>query len=39
MLRLLVRGLIKVKTFALWSALAHNLLRAAALRAAAMGAT
>jgi transposase len=30
-----VRGLIKVKAIALWHALAHNLLRAAALRAAA----
>jgi hypothetical protein len=33
-----VRGRIKVKAIALWHALAHNLLRAAALRAAAAGA-
>ena len=39
LLRLLVRGLAKVKAIALWHALAHNLLRAAALRAAAAGAT
>jgi IS5 family transposase len=32
--RLLVRGLAKVKAIALWHALAHNLLRAAQLRAA-----
>ena len=32
LLRLLVRGLAKVKAIALWHALAHNLLRAAALR-------
>ncbi len=35
--RLLVRGLAKVKAIALWYALAHNLLRAAQLRAAAAG--
>jgi transposase len=34
LLRLLVRGLAKVKAIALWHALAHNLLRAASLRAA-----
>ena len=39
LLRLLVRGLAKVKAIALWHALAHNLLRAATLRAAAAGAT
>lgn len=39
LLRLLVRGLAKVKAIALWHALAHNLLRAAALRAAAAGAS
>jgi transposase len=39
LLRLLVRGLAKVKAIALWHALAHNLLRAAALRAAVAGAT
>jgi transposase len=33
--RLLVRGLRKVKAVALWYALAHNLMRAVALRAAA----
>lgn len=33
--RFLVRGLQKVKAVALWYALAHNLMRAAALRAAA----
>jgi transposase len=38
LLRLLVRGLAKVKAIALWHALAHNLLRAAALRAAMAGA-
>ncbi|CAN5847170.1 hypothetical protein BH23PLA1_BH23PLA1_37280 [soil metagenome] len=38
LLRLLVRGLAKVKVIALWHALAHNLLRAASLRAAAAGA-
>jgi len=32
-----VRGVAKVKAIALWYALAHNLLRAAALRAAAVG--
>ena len=32
LIRLLVRGLAKVKAIALWHALAHNLLRAAALR-------
>ena len=35
--RLLVRGLAKVKAIALWHALAHNLLRAASLRAEAVG--
>jgi hypothetical protein len=35
---LLVRGLAKVKAIALWHALAHNLGRMAALRAAAAGA-
>ncbi len=35
---LLVRGLAKVKAVALWHALAHNLVRMAALRAAAAGA-
>ena len=39
LLQLLVRGLAKVKAIALWHALAHNLLRAARLRAAAAGAT
>jgi hypothetical protein len=39
LLRLLVRGLAKVKAIALWHALAHNLLRAASLRAAAAGTT
>jgi IS5 family transposase len=33
--RFLVRGLRKVKAIALWYALAHNLMRAVALRAAA----
>jgi hypothetical protein len=33
----LVRGVAKVKAIALWYALAHNLLRAARLRAAAVG--
>lgn len=37
LIRLLVRGLAKVKAIALWHALAHNLLRAASLRAAAAG--
>jgi transposase len=37
LIRLLVRGLAKVKAIALWYALAHNLLRAAQLRAAAAG--
>jgi transposase len=35
----LVRGLAKVKAIALWYALAHNLLRAARLRAAVVGQT
>jgi transposase len=35
LIRVLVRGLAKVKAIALWYALAHNLLRAAHLRAAA----
>lgn len=35
LLRVLVRGVAKVKAVALWYALAHNLLRAAQLRAAA----
>jgi transposase len=35
LVRLLVRGVAKVRAIALWYALAHNLLRAAALRAAA----
>lgn len=35
LLRRLVRGLAKTKAIALWHALAHNLLRAASLRAAA----
>ena len=39
LLRLLVRGPVKVKAIAMWHALAHNLLRAAAQRAAAAGAT
>jgi IS5 family transposase len=39
LLQLLVRGLAKVKAIALWHALAHNLLRAASLRAAGAGAT
>jgi transposase len=39
LIQLLVRGLIKVKAVALWHALAHNLLRAAGLRAAVAGAT
>ena len=33
--RLMVRGLNKVKAIALWFALAHNLMRTVALRAAA----
>jgi transposase len=37
LIRLVVRGLAKVKAIALWHALAHNLLRAASLRAAAAG--
>jgi transposase len=37
LIRVLVRGLAKVKAVALWYALAHNLLRAAQLRAAAVG--
>ena len=37
LIRVLVRGLAKVKAIALWYALAHNLLRAAQLRAAAVG--
>ncbi len=37
LMRLLVRGLAKVKAIALWYALVHNLLRAAHLRAAAAG--
>jgi transposase len=37
LIRLLVRGLAKVKAIALWYALAHNLLRAAQLRASAAG--
>ncbi len=39
LLRLLVRGLAKVKAIALWHALAHNLLRASSLRAATAGTT
>jgi transposase len=39
LIRLLVRGLAKVKAIALWHALAHNLLRAASLRAASAGTT
>ena len=37
LLHLPVRGLAKVKAIALWHALAHNLIRAASLRAAAAG--
>ncbi|HMB02865.1 MAG TPA: IS1182 family transposase [Isosphaeraceae bacterium] len=37
LIRVLVRGLAKVKAIALWYALAHNLLRAAHLRAEAAG--
>jgi transposase len=37
LIRVLVRGLAKIKAVALWYALAHNLLRAAQLRAAAVG--
>ncbi|MBV8313438.1 MAG: transposase, partial [Planctomycetaceae bacterium] len=37
LIRVLVRGVAKVKAIALWSALAHNLLGAARLRAAAVG--
>jgi transposase len=37
LIRVLVRGLAKVKAIALWYALAHNLLRAAQLRAAVAG--
>ena len=37
LIHLWVRGLAKVKAIALWHALAHNLLRAASLRAAAAG--
>jgi transposase len=39
LLHLVVRGPVKVKAIALWYALAHDLLRAAAPRAAAAGAT
>ena len=39
MIRVLVRGLAKVKAIALWYALAHNLLCAARLRAAVAGST
>jgi len=38
LVRLVVRGLAKVRTVALWHALAHNVLRMAALRAAASNA-
>lgn len=38
LVRLLVRGLQKVKAIALWFAVAHNVLRALSLRAAAAGA-
>jgi IS5 family transposase len=34
--QLLVRGLAKVRAIALWHAIAHNLMRALALRAAAV---
>jgi hypothetical protein len=37
LIRVWVRGLVKVKAVALWYALAHNLLRAAHLRGAAAG--
>jgi IS5 family transposase len=37
LIRVWVRGLVKVKAVALWYALAHNLLRAAHLRGAAVG--
>jgi transposase len=37
LIRVLVRGAAKVRAIALWFALAHNLLRAAQLRAAAAG--
>jgi hypothetical protein len=37
LIRLVVRGLAKVKSIALWHALAHNVMRGAALRAAAVG--
>src|SRR5512135_167270 len=37
LIRVLVRGLAKVKAIALWYALAHNVLRAAQLRAAVAG--
>jgi hypothetical protein len=37
LIRVLVRGVAKVKAIALWYALAHNLLRAAQLRAAVAG--
>ena len=37
LIRLVVRGLAKVKAIALWHALAHNLLRAVRLRAMAAG--
>ena len=39
LIRLLVRGAAKVKAIALWHALAHNLLRAARLRAVVAGTT
>lgn len=39
LIHLVVRGVAKVRAIALWQALAHNLLRAASLRAAAAGAT
>jgi transposase len=39
LIRVLVRGLAKVKAIALWYALAHNLLCAARLRAAVAGST
>lgn len=37
MIQLLVRGLVKAKAMALWQALAHNVMRGARLRVAAVG--
>ena len=37
LVQLAVRGLVKVKAIALWQALAHNVMRGARLRVAAVG--